>query len=220
MGAGIYFAIIVIIFTVMFYTQVSEAVGTVLNDLDETSVATKLKPTAAAGQEICDAKIIIRGDITDEFGSVLTDWRLGEESVLFGLFHEDHGAFETVWLNCTKPEAALSFLNLIPVLQLEKLEEAFQKLSFFVSLTTETYDLEITLTSGERFFDRHNKAGMTKQITVESGLHPDPLGFKKIFLIENIPKQQYTLEVVIVGEKINGMTANKPYTTPIFGDIP
>lgn len=238
MGAGLIAVAIILVVIVFFYSQVSEAYDAFFEKLNEGSTAGKLKPTAAPGQEVCDLKIIVRGDIDHVLFSIPTilSWNFGEESTLFGLWTIDHGAFESSWLSCNTPNT-LSFFNMIPVPQIEKLTEPFDKIepiintdaklqSFsianpeFSKLTliafgSSSYAMEISLHAGDKFLDKNNKSGMTKTVLIGAGIIPEPIGFEKTFLIENIPRQDYELKVVIVDQKINDMPSNNPYVTNI-----
>ena len=216
-ATGFLFGIIIVgILGLVFYSFISDGLSSFARDQADVQEAGKLYPNPQVGETICDLKLIIKGTLDHKLFSLPTVlvWHLNENSL------------QSTWLSdsCFKTGTA-SFLSLLPQPYFEKLDDysfksSSTKLSYIdgkqeldlIGIGDTEYEIEIKLVDvNGKVIDSKTFPNLKKKIFLPSGTIPEPYAWDKTFLLDNIPRRDYTVEVYMIGEIINNLDAGEAY---------
>ena len=178
---------------IFFYAEISEAFSQIRDDTAEARDQAKVD----IQDGVCDLHITFFAEVDNVLFSVPTElfYTMG--------IGTDHPEVASWFFDCSAP--SLAFL---PALDFNLLREN----SFFVIGGEEhTMRLKVKAPNGDfRACERY--PNLCKTIVIADGLVFTPHAVQKTFLIENIPFQDYIIEVSIEEFKLNGRSSGSPIT--------
>lgn len=202
MGFGTILIGVVLLLIVLAYF--GSSLGTFFNDI---KVAAQARADANAqklptysGEQICDLKVIIYGQVVEDGFPPTIKVKFGD-----GTPHPE--IVNRSWLNCDTPTK-------MSLLDFGELPAPFP-LAIFV--TDEKFHIEGVLRDSKGYkMDATIEPSLYKYIDLKAGITPTPLNFEKTFIINNVGKHDYTFDVY-VGRQIIGKDTGEPITVKIRG---
>jgi len=224
--------VIIAVVVLVFYEEVSAGFASFQSDAQTQVIQKELEITPTPGQITCDLIITIFGEIEHKLFSLPTILRFefGDEGGLFGI-STNHPEVATWQFDCGFSQIA-SFLPRLPTyLQIisenaptKITNEQFQALNLspqelqsldLVNLASTTYKMKLKIIDADNPI-KFRECGtlypdLCRTVILPAGVVPEPFAFQKTFIIKDLPKQDYNIEITIEGQIINDLAANEPY---------
>lgn len=149
-------------------------------------------------QQVCDLLLTVSGDSENVAfsGPVVGaefNYRISGSTISY------------IWKSCHGTNT-FSLASILPGLYYDP-----DKLSFFA--ISEEHDIELTFKSTDSSEVRGPDLdpSLKKSIKYPDGFVSTPFVWSKTFLVEDLPREKYDVEIHVVGQSINGRAVNFPY---------
>jgi len=204
--AGLIGIAIFIVILLIAYAVFEPLITGIIDKANGLITATELKPRALGGETICDLRVKVFAEITQDFG-------IGSPEITM----DKNNAFEATWFDCfgqSNPSPA----------SLIDLDLRFSNLRFslldFVTLGGEKIHAEIVIRDANdptQKVDAFTQPQLRRVVFSSDGISiiKTPLNVNVEFVITNIPQREYDLEIYY-GRPINDMGAGEPFIGKIF----
>lgn len=204
---GIETTLIVIIIAVVLLMYFGGSFLKTIGDFTELSKgyvdAAQIQIKPQKGDTVCDLKLQVFGYLNEKYAFSPLYVQLGE-----GTKHPE--AVQYDWINC-RTYGTLSIIpfSIFGMVDGDKIRE------FAISVIEEKFHIEVVLVASDgKKIDAHTQPTLYKYITLPAGVFPLPLEITKSFVISDIPRDKYTLQIYY-GREINNLGAGTPYLKTI-----
>ncbi len=222
---------IIAVVVLVFYDEISDAFGDFFKTEEEKTQAEVFDFKPVLGLPTCDLAITFFGEIEHELFSLpeILRFEFGENTG-----HPEIAQFQ--FINCQS--AQFQIASFFPRLetnikifqeeitefeitpdQLAELNLTPQDLRQLQPLLLEPFgrdfQMQLKIRSVGQLFEFRECSSFNPELcgTIElpAGIIPEPFTFQKTFLITQLPLQNYNIEIVIVGERINQLETQQPF---------
>ncbi len=220
---------IILITSLIFFEEISSGFNSFVSGQSEQGFAGDVDFQPVQGSPTCDLAITFFGEIEHELFSLpaISRFEFGDNTS-----HPEIAEWQFVNCQATSAQIA-SFLPRLPtnikifqeettdfeitpdqLAQLNLSPSDIAQLNV-INIFDQEFEMQLKVKSaGQQFQFRQCgtfQQGLCKTILLPSGLIPEPFTFQKTFLIKSLPLQDYDIEVVIAGERINDLETNQPF---------
>jgi len=173
------------------------------DDVTGFYTATQLQPRITGGETICDLRIKVFADLTQDFG-------IGSPEITI----DRNNAFDFDFFECFSS----SEVNSLELIDFDKRINFVQQ--SFISFGGEVIHAEIVLRDANdptQKVDAFTQSQLRRAIEIPAGLIPTPFNMDVEFVVTNIPLRDYNLEI-FYGRPINNMDVGEPFLATISGN--
>ena len=229
LGTNLVAIAIIAIVVLVFYDELSSAISDFFKSEEEKEQAEVFDIKPVVNVPLCDLAITFFGEIEHELFSLPTILRFefGENTA-----HPEIAQFQ--FINCQQAQFQIaSFLprlstNIIILQeeitdfelttdQLAELNLSPQEIQQIdlINLIETKFNMQLKVRSVGQLFEFRECSAfnpeLCKIVILPAGVVPEPFAFQKTFLITKLPFQNYNIEIVIFGQKINELETNQPF---------
>ena len=220
---------IIAVVTLVFYDEISDAFGDFFKTQEEKTQAEAFDIKPVIGLPTCDLAITFFGEIEHVLFSLpeILRFEFGANTA-----HPEIAEFQ--FLNCQQRQFQIA--SFFPRLetnikiiqeeiaqfeitpdQLAELNLTPQELRQLALLEPfgRDFQMQLKIRSVGQIFEFRECSSFNPElcgiIKLPAGIIPEPFTFQKTFLITQLPLQNYNIEIVIVGERINDLETEQPF---------
>ena len=192
--AGLIALAILSIVGLIFYDEVKDGWDSFMSDQDDDDIAKVFGLTPTGTQEVCSLRLDVYGEIEYLWYSVPVELRFE-----FGDNTNNPQVVEWKWFGCEGSDSeSFSISDYLAQAELQSL----------ISVVDTSYKMNLRLVDSNGNFKE-----LDTRVCCEIGVGviPTPIEFRETFLVKDIPKNNYDLEITIESQKINNKPTNSPY---------
>lgn len=219
-GLVIGFAVILIVLVILF-PFFSDSFSNAVDAFDTKLEANAIGNKPITGSTVCDLKFTVYGELdfaNQDARTVLIPNPLETNLVLFMNKKTSHPEIaQYQWLNCYQKGGTLSLNSLFGGLTgLDLLADEQKQVKLDVTGTalgdSFTFKISGANKNGELLIDKLGRTSWEKRVVIEDWSQIKiPYGVSARFTLDDVVRDNYTVEINAVGKSINNMPSNEPY---------